>query len=280
MLAGPLVLPAVLIAKRWILASTAAALTAAMVVVQLPSYVASSREAGDHVNVRVLTANLREGQADVHALTGWAREHADIVAVEELTPEETDRLSAAGIDALFPYRAIDPKSGANGAGLWSRYPLQVTARSGKDQTSSISTRLGIPGVRFPPTVSVVHSPAPWPWPIGDWRSAVDSLGTSLQQMADSAGAGAAIVAGDFNSTLDMLQFRRLMRNGYEDAAEQAGAGFAPTYPSSSRLPPLLTIDHVLARGCTASSARTVTIPGSDHRALLVTVEIPRDPTAS
>ena len=35
-----------------------------------------------------------------------------------------------------------------------------------------------------------------------------------------------IVAGDFNSTTDMRPFRALLRNGYRDAAEQSGAGFA------------------------------------------------------
>jgi endonuclease/exonuclease/phosphatase family metal-dependent hydrolase len=182
------------------------------------------------------------GHADVQTLTQWAQEHADVLAVQELTPEAMDRLSATTIDALFPYRAVDPKSEAGGAGLWSRYPLEVTARLGYYQISLINARIQIPSLRVPPTISVVHTPAPWPWPIDTWREAVKSLGTSLQEMADSAGTGAVVVAGDFNSTLDMRQFRSLLRNGYQDAAKEAGAGFAPTYPADSQVPPLLTID--------------------------------------
>ena len=62
--------------------------------------------------------------------------------------------------------------------------------------------------------------------------------------------------------------------------EQTGAGFAPTFPSHSWHPALITIDHVLTRGSIASSIRTVTVPGTDHRALLATVDVPLDPTAS
>ena len=62
--------------------------------------------------------------------------------------------------------------------------------------------------------------------------------------------------------------------------EQTGAGFAPTFPSDPWLSPLITIDHVLTRHAAAASVRTVYVDGSDHRALLATVEVPLDPTAS
>ena len=69
----------------------------------------------------------------------------------------------------------------------------------------------------------------------------------MDDFADAAGPAAVIVAGDFNSTPDMRQFRDLLTNGYRDAVEQTGAGFAPTFPSRTWHPPLITIDHVLTR---------------------------------
>jgi endonuclease/exonuclease/phosphatase (EEP) superfamily protein YafD len=42
-----------------------------------------------------------------------------------------------------------------------------------------------------------------------------------------------------------------------------------------RLPPFVAIDHVLTRNCTATSLRTLKIPGSDHRGLVVTIAIPK-----
>ena len=102
----------------------------------------------------------------------------------------------------------------------------------------------------------------------------------MDDFADIAEPAAVIVAGDFNSTPDMRQFRDLLTNGYRDCANQTGAGFAPTFPSRTWHPPLITIDHVLTRQAACSSIRTLYVRGSDHRSLLATVDVPLDPTAS
>lgn len=98
-------------------------------------------------------------------------------------------------------------------------------------------------------------------------------------LADAADLGAVIVAGDFNSTPDMRQYRDLLSNGYRDGVEQTGAGFAPTFPSRAVFPPLITIDHVLTRNAAVSSIRTIELRGSDHRALLSAVDVPLDPVS-
>jgi endonuclease/exonuclease/phosphatase (EEP) superfamily protein YafD len=99
----------------------------------------------------------------------------------------------------------------------------------------------------------------------------------LAGYADKAGPAAVIVAGDFNATPDMRQFRDLLTDGYRDAVNQTGTGFSPTYSPHPWIPPLITIDHVLTRNSSARSIRTVDIPGSDHRALLATVAVPTNP---
>ena len=85
-----------------------------------------------------------------------------------------------------------------------------------------------------------------------------------------------VVGGDFNATPDTAQFRDVLAAGYDDAADQAGAGLTRTYPSDRWFPPLIAIDHVLCRGAaTAVRASTVEIDGSDHRALLVHLRLAR-----
>jgi endonuclease/exonuclease/phosphatase (EEP) superfamily protein YafD len=113
-----------------------------------------------------------------------------------------------------------------------------------------------------------------------WRRGITDAKTELNHFAEAVGPGAVIVAGDFNSTPDMRQFRDLLSNGYRDAVDQTGGGFAPTFSSDAWHPPLIVIDHVLTRQAAAASIRTVYIRGSDHRALLATIEVPLDPTAS
>jgi endonuclease/exonuclease/phosphatase (EEP) superfamily protein YafD len=131
-----------------------------------------------------------------------------------------------------------------------------------------------------PTVVAVHLAAPWVQPIEYWQQDMARLPSTLHELARDAGAGAVIVAGDLNATFDMMPFRRLLSDGYRDAAEQARAGLTRSYPNRRWRPPLLGIDHVLVHNCVATSARTVVVRESDHRGLLVTVDVPLDPTAS
>jgi endonuclease/exonuclease/phosphatase (EEP) superfamily protein YafD len=63
-------------------------------------------------------------------------------------------------------------------------------------------------------------------------------------------------------------------------ATEAGAGLTRTYPNRRSRPPRIGIDHVLVHNCVATSARTVVLPGSDHRGLVATLDVPLDPTAS
>lgn len=272
MLCAPVSAILLALTGRWILAVVAFGLTATTLAVQTPLFVGSDSDPTGGVELRVLSANLREGKADSGLLVGSARQ-ADIVALQELTPDEADRLSASGLDAIFPYRWFNARNGPYGVGIWSRFPIHTAKRIGGYAMGLGSARLQVPGMSKDLTVVVVHIPGPWPWPVDDWRRDLRRLPQTLLEEAEAAGGGAVIVAGDLNSTFDMRPFRALLHNGFRDAAEQSGAGIVPTFPAR-RLPPFLAIDHILTRGCTATSLRTIAIPGSDHRALVSTVAIP------
>lgn len=261
------------LARRWVFAVVAVALTNTALAVQLPLYVGSDTARTEGVALRVISANLREGQADPGDVVRLAREQADLVAFQELTPQEVRRLSAAGLDAAFPYRWLDARNGAAGVGVWSRFPLQAAKRFGGYTFALVSARMRVPGISTDPIIVVAHVAGPRP--IDGWRRDLARLPVTLLELAEHAGGASVIVAGDFNSTTDMRPFRNLLRNGYRDAAEQSGAGLKPTFPADWRLPALIAIDHILTRSCTATSLRTVKIPGSDHRGLVATVVIAR-----
>ena len=122
-----------------------------------------------------------------------------------------------------------------------------------------------------PTVASVHLASPWPHRIDGWNRDFEAFPGILAGIARENDAGSVIIAGDFNATIDMRPFRRLLNGGYRDASEQAGAGRQFTYRSNWRIPPFMGLDHVLTRNATAVSTETVTVPGSDHRALLATL---------
>jgi endonuclease/exonuclease/phosphatase (EEP) superfamily protein YafD len=269
-------LPSVILfalSRRWIAATAALFLTVATVAVQLPLFVGSGGHREHSTDLRVMTANIRLGQADATSLVASARDYADIVAVQELTPEAVQRLSSAGMDAAFPHRALDARDDGPGFGLWSRYPLRDVMPITAFVMPAGSARIQLRGVAIDPTIVVAHVAGPWPQSIDGWRADFAVLPVTMASLAKSAGPGAVIVAGDFNATFDERPFRDLLRNGYFDAAEQVGAGWTPTYPGDRWIPPLLGVDHVVIRNCAASSVRTVPLPGSDHRALVATVEI-------
>ncbi|OBB29003.1 endonuclease [Mycolicibacterium elephantis] len=264
-----------------IIAVTVVALTLAF---QLPwYYFGQPADVGPHVDIRVLSSNLRKGRADASSFVGLAKNRADVITVSELTAEEVQEFSRVGIEESFPNSVLKPAPGAGGIGLWSRYPL-VPVRPVKHPGSAIaSAQVQIPHVRFSPLIASVHITSPITAEAGSfdrWRNGIVDIKTNLGHFAEKAGPAAVIIAGDFNSTPDMRQFRDLLTNGYRDAVEQTGAGFAPTFPSNKWFPPVLVIDHVLTRNAAASSIQTVDIPGSDHRALLAIVEVPLDPEPS
>ncbi|MDG4663344.1 endonuclease/exonuclease/phosphatase family protein [Mycobacterium sp. 236(2023)] len=281
--AAPAAMLLFVLGRRWALALVAVAVTVALLWVYLPRYPVlggAQQAAAAAVDVRVLTANLGMGQADPTAFVALAGNTADLVAVQEMTQEAADGLSAAGMDTVFPHRVIVPAPMASGIGIWSRYPIVHSGSIDGYAMPMIGTRIRIPGVRVDATVLSVHLAAPWPMPIDAWRSDIALFPETLREIGRSAGAGAVIVAGDFNATYEMAPFRSLLEPGYGDAGVDARAGLTRSYPGRGYRPPLIGIDHILTKNCTASAAGTVVVPGADHRGLLATLSVPVDMTAS
>lgn len=269
-----------LVHRRLVATLVAAALLASSVMVQLPLYLKERPAAtdGKHVVLRVLSSNLRRGDADTKSLVQLACDGADVIAVSELTPSAVRRLSLAGIDRTFPYSVLLPDSGAAGIGLWSRFPMRIINPRWMKHTTAVAATVRIPGVMVDPVVASIHLINPLAYggsSFTAWRDGIVALRAGLQGFAEVAGVGSVVVAGDFNSTSDMYQFRELLGHGYRDAAEQVGTGFAPTFPEHRWLPPLIAIDHILVRRAIVSSIRTVAMEGSDHRSMVASIGLPK-----
>lgn len=110
-----------------------------------------------------------------------------------------------------------------------------------------------------PVVVAVHPVAPTPGAVGDWRDDLLALRAPCRD--------GAILAGDFNATLDHSPLRELLDAGCEAAADAAGQGLVWTWsdPVGVIRP---AIDHVLVGGrWTTVAAGVLDLPGSDHRAV-------------
>jgi endonuclease/exonuclease/phosphatase (EEP) superfamily protein YafD len=255
-----------LLVRRRKLAVVTAAVVALNTLWLAPLYRAADLRQG--ASLTVMNANLLYGRADPTAVVAMVRDReVDVLATEELTPEEVQRLADAGVDRLLPFHVLAPLPGAEGCGLWSRYPLTALP--------AFALRYQAPGgvVVLPNgskvVVRVVHPMAP----VVDGLYQQDNVALRRQVKALDR-AVPTIVAGDFNGSQDNSLFRQLLSSGQlRDAAELAGSGLQRTW-SPVGWPGLLHLDHVLVNHLI--DARTTSVerlPGSDHRAVLARLVI-------
>jgi endonuclease/exonuclease/phosphatase (EEP) superfamily protein YafD len=216
----------------------------------------------------VLTANLRFGSADPAAVLALARRSgADLVSLQELTPEELQAIDAAGARGTYRYRVVEPRPGAQGSGLLSRWPLEAPARRQDLRNAMPAATLRMPGAP-PIRVQAVHPVTPLHGDAPVWEHTLDALPHATPH------GGLRLLAGDFNATLDHHALRDLIGSGYTDAGDAAGIGLQGTYPAHRLL--RITIDHVLVdRRASVTSASVHIVEGSDHRALVARISLPQ-----
>lgn len=219
--------------------------------------------------LRVLSANVRKGQADPRALVGLVRRlHADVLTVEELTPSFARKLRAGGIEAVLPHTVLRPRVSAGGGGIFSRLPIRPLPAPPTRSLLMARGRIDLGGGR------VVRLAEAHPYP--PKSCCVGLYEEGLASLPRAGGPGPPwILGGDFNSTLDFSRFRDLLDSGYRDAADVTGKGLIGTWPQGRVLPPPVTIDHVLAeRGIAILGYEVEDLPGSDHRAVFARLAVP------
>jgi endonuclease/exonuclease/phosphatase (EEP) superfamily protein YafD len=260
--------------RRWLPFTVAALAFATLALGILPrvradAAVDEGARPGPHL--RVLAANVHAGATPAADIVRLVRQQrVDVLTVEELTPEADRELARAGLGRLLPHRVATPRPLGLGVGLFTRErlaPLRGPSNLTNPVPAGILTVAGAPPVEM----YAVHVAAPFSaGRTREWQH-------DLRALPPAASPGALrILAGDFNATLDHAELRRLLGTGYEDAAEEAGAGLHPTWPFDGRRRPPVTIDHVLAdvRAGTGE-VRTFPLPRSDHRAVLAELVLPR-----
>lgn len=212
--------------------------------------------------IRLLTANLYSGRVRTDSLARILDEwNPDVVAAQELAPDTADVLSDR-----FGHGLLSPALDTHGVGLVARFPFTV-------RRLNLPHRDGMVG-EGDFTVWSVHlaNPVDFSPSLGARRAQVEVLAKAIGDPSTPTA-----LVGDLNATPRWPAYKRLTRHladGVAELAERNGGRPAPTWGYRPWLPALLRIDHVLVAHVKLLEARTLRLGGSDHRALLVDLDLP------
>jgi endonuclease/exonuclease/phosphatase family metal-dependent hydrolase len=233
----------------------------------VPRSVSASQPAAGGPSITITTANLLHGEADPKALAEIVeRRGSDVVALQELNAPGVRALRRAGAFTTVPHTILGPGQVHDDVGVAARWPVRQLDLGLPTVYNAVAVE--VPGYGPLTVVSAHPTPPVRPGSQVTWRRWLDAL------PGPNGALAGGIVAGDFNATLDHPQLRRLLDAGWRDAGRERGDALEPTWHGL----PLtrLTIDHVLVPPGAAVTGYVVDdLAGSDHRAVTVTVRLPR-----
>jgi vancomycin resistance protein VanJ len=213
----------------------------------------------------VLTANLFNDHADTAELERVIqRERPDLVATQELGPK-----AARVLEKHYDHGLLRPQTDFNGIGLAAAFEI-------------VAEELGTPHPRAITAVATMGSSSRHSMQFMSVRLPPPFFGTWVAERRRYAETlidhvrihqGPLCLLGDLNAT-PLWATYRVLRRELQDGARRARRLIFPrgaTWPAPF---PLLRIDHVLVRGLTVTRVKTLSIKGTDHRALLAELTIP------
>ena len=237
--------------------------------------------------MRIMTLNSMNGNADAEEVVSCIRENnVELLALQEVSWAFLDELATEGIYDLLPYVAVSEGGAWDNGGLnclFSLAPLyDVNGDLLPTELSALcagTVEVGGRTIRF---VSC-HPGSPHRGGQDLWNSGLETIG-SLSDYDHTY-----VIMGDFNSTWNHARFRELLGTSFVDSSQHAGEGFHMTWPADIGLatgldvpekvsrycPALIEIDHIVYAadaGIFVGDLETVTISGTDHMALLATLE--------
>ncbi|MEO5877788.1 MAG: endonuclease/exonuclease/phosphatase family protein [Streptosporangiaceae bacterium] len=265
---SPLPVVAALLLRRPRAAAVATLAVAGLLSAVLPRQFGGGQPAAAGPTARIVSANLQFGLGDPETLVRLVRDSkADVLSVQEFTPDARSGLQEAGLQTELPYEVLAPVWGAEGTGIYSRHPLTIlpplpgtTMAQPRAALTLGESKIEFTAVHPLPPISSTNS--------RDWRHVLSTL------PAPRRAGPVQILAGDFNATFDHARFRALLGRGYADAADRRGQGLDPTWGVTQHGPPL-TLDHILVSEAVAVRSYTVhDLPRSDHRAIVAELQLP------
>lgn len=256
--------------RNWPAATVASLVTLLLAAAVLPRAIgADTVDPAGRETLTVLSANVYVGQGDPGTIVELVdRYDVDLLVVQELTPKFARNLRRAGIASRLPEAIAEVSQGAGGGGIYSRLPLRPIAPGAPTYFRQPRAELRLSDGRRV-RVADVH-------PLTPGRRGVEAWEHSLEDLPTTGSGAPWLLVGDFNATLDSSLLRKTIDRGYRDAGDVAAEALEPTWPNAGRaVPPLITIDHILADSRIDVVEYGVDdVPGSDHRSIHAELAFP------
>jgi endonuclease/exonuclease/phosphatase (EEP) superfamily protein YafD len=253
------VVAAVAIGRRRAALPAASLLLAGTVAVVAPWTPADAGSVAAGSAVTLASANITSMTATLPALRA--------VAADVLVVVEDSKAVDEGLARNYPHH-VSTTGGPPSVGVYSRFPIRLLESPGPD----------LPGMRVavdaptPFVLYALHVPRPWWTGSRGYQVTSEEHHRLVAAVAAQAARepGAAVLAGDFNSTDRGRDYRLLTDvTGLTDAMRDGWTG--PTSVTTWRLF-LLRIDHLLVgRGWCGDASRRFVLPQSDHDGITATI---------
>ncbi len=219
-------------------------------------------------HLRILSINLLVDRADPSDLRKMIREvDPDVVCTQEMGP-----VTAGVVAEILPHGHLDPREDLFGMGIATTYPVTVESL-GLEARSGWVARLDPddwPGLAQPLDVCNVHLTNPVDLP---WRASRDERRGQIAQLSavvEQRGCP-GVVIGDMNASPSWPEYKLLSEIG-GDAARVTGTE-RRTWSHFLSGPRLLRIDHAFMIGVSPITTSIARVRGTDHRALIVDIDV-------
>lgn len=218
-------------------------------------------------SLRVLTSNLLVDRAHPDAVTAMiGRYRPDIFAVQELGTR-----GEAAIAGVYPYGHLAPREDGFGMGIAAMHPIEIDEIELPGRNGWVAKLAADDwGTDRPFAVINIHLTNPIDRP---WKRSRDERRDQIAGVAEylSAQDMGYVLVGDMNSTPAWPEYRMLTELG-TDAARATGTQHR-TWAQLRWGPRWIRIDHGFVSGAVAVSTETIPVRGSDHRGLMLDLEI-------
>ena len=271
---GQFVLPAVVAAAalailtaltgRYLTAALAAAVLLANVAIAWPWVSAPAQPDTTGPRFKLLLFNVYFHNPRLDLAEKLIRDtNADVVVLLEMIPRT--RTAVDEVAAAYPYRSECWQTPRCDVLILSRYPLTDIASRlspAKTKRSLASASLDIDGRTL--TLFAAHLTLPFPF------NRFDAQPEQADDVAGSVAAveGARLLVGDFNAATWSTTIAKQRQRAGLTALTGRGGSWPTFLPMHMGIP----IDHVLASSeLVPLSRQLITVPGSDHRAVLAEI---------